>query len=63
MTPDANSYTEMLRKFFSDLGLPKLDVDKLIDGRQRSLAGGYQPLGKHQDNLALQTEFVRKFSK
>ena len=35
MTPDANSYIEMLRKFGSDLGLPKLDVDKLIECRER----------------------------
>ena len=35
MTPDANSYTEMLRKFGSDLGLPKLDVDKLIESEEK----------------------------
>ena len=37
MTPDANSYTEMLRKFFSDLGLPKLDVDKLIEAQKKNI--------------------------
>ena len=95
MTPDANSYVEMLRKFGSDLGLPKLDVDKLIEAQKKnidalsqsaqvaaqcaqsvaqkqrevleaglreatSLAREYQPLGKLQDNLALQTEFAKK---
>jgi phasin family protein len=85
----------MLRKFGSDLGLPKIDVDKLIESHQKNidalsqsatvaaqgaqsvakkqreifeaglqeatkLARGYQPLGKLQDNLALQTEFAKK---
>ena len=36
MTPDANSYIEMLRKFGSDLGLPKLDVDKLIEAQKKN---------------------------
>ena len=95
MTPDATSYIEMLRKFGSDLGLPKLDIDKLIEAQKKNidalsqsaqvaaqgaqsvaqkqrevmeaglleataLARGYQPLGKLQDNLALQTEFAKK---
>jgi len=95
MTQDATSYIEMLRKFGSDLGLPKLDVDKLIGARRKdldalsqsariaaqgaqsvakkqrevleaglreatSLARGYEPLGKVQDNLALQTQFAKK---
>jgi phasin family protein len=85
----------MLRKFGSDLGLPKVDVDKLIESHKKNidalsqsatvaaqgaqsvaqkqreifeaglqeatkLAQGYQPLGKLQDNLALQTEFAKK---
>jgi len=85
----------MLRKFGSDLGLPKVDVDKLIESHKKKidalsqsatvaaqgaqsvaqkqreifeaglqeatkLAQGYQPLGKLQDNLALQTEFAKK---
>ena len=93
--PDTTSYIEMLRKFGSDLGLPKLDVDKLIEAQKKNidalgqsaqvaaqgaqsvvqkqrevleaglreaatLARGFQPLGKPQDNLALQTEFAKK---
>jgi phasin family protein len=85
----------MLRKFGSDLGLPKLDVDKLIEAQKNNidalgqsarvaaqgaqsvaqkqrevleaglreaanLAREYQPLGKIQENLAVQTEFARK---
>jgi phasin family protein len=96
MTQDTTSYIEMLRKFGSDLGLPKLDVDKLIEAQKKnidalsqsaqvaaqgaqsvaqkqrevleaglreatSLAREYQPLGKLQDNLAVQTEFAKKF--
>lgn len=95
MTNEAASYVDILRKFGSDLGLPKLNIDKLIEGHKRNidalaqsatvaakgaqsvaqqqreifeagleeatkLARGYQPLGKLQDNLALQTEFARK---
>jgi phasin family protein len=95
MTQDTTSYIEMLRKFGSDLGLPKLDVDKLIEAQKKNidalgqssrvaaqgaqsvaqkqrevleaglreaanLAHEYQPLGKIQDNLAVQTEFARK---
>ena len=95
MTNEAASYVDMLRKFGSDLGLPKLNIDKLIEGHKRNidalaqsatvaakgaqsvaqqqreifeagleeatkLARGYQPLGKLQDNFALQTEFARK---
>jgi phasin family protein len=95
MTQDTTSYIEMLRKFGSDLGLPKLDVDKLIETQKKNidalsesarvaaqgaqsvaqkqrevleaglreattLARGYQPLGKLEDNLALQTEFAKK---
>jgi phasin family protein len=95
MTQDTTSYMGMLRKFGSDLGLPKLDVDKLIEAQKKNidalgqsarvaaqgaqsvtqkqrevleaglreaanLAREYQPLGKIQDNLAVQTEFARK---
>src|SRR5258708_29443216 len=95
MIQDPTSYIEMLRKFGSDLGLPKLDVDKLIEAQKKNIdalsesarvaaqgaqsvaqkqrevleaglreattfARGYQPLGKLQDNLALQTEFAQK---
>jgi phasin family protein len=95
MTQDTTSYMGMLRKFGSDLGLPKLDVDKLIEAQKKNidalgqsarvaaqgaqsvtqkqrevleaglreaanLAREYEPLGKIQDNLAVQTEFARK---
>jgi phasin family protein len=95
MTDEAPSYIDMLRKFGSDLGLPKVDVDLLIEGHKKNidalshsatvaaqgaqsvaqkqreifeaglqeatkLARGYQPIGKVQDNLALQTEFAKK---
>jgi phasin family protein len=95
MTNENTSYVDMLRKFGSELGLPKIDVDKLIESHQKNidalsqsatvatqgaqsvaqkqreifeaglqeatkLARGYQPLGKLQDNLALQTEFAKK---
>ena len=95
MTQDTTSYIEMLRNFGSDIGLPKLDVDQLIEAQKKNidalsqsarvaaqgaqsvaqkqrevleaglqeattLARGYQPLGKLQDNLALQTEFAKK---
>ena len=95
MANETTSYVDMLRKFGSDLGLPKVDVDKLIESHKKNidalsqsaavaaqgaqsvaqkqreifeagleeatkLARGYQPLGKLQDNLALQTEFAKK---
>jgi len=95
MANETTSYVNMLRKFGSDLGLPKVDVDKLIESHKKNidalsqsatvaaqgaqsvaqkqreifeaglqeatkLAQGYQPLGKLQDNLALQTEFAKK---
>src|SRR5258708_13507562 len=85
----------MQRKFGSDLGLQKLDVDKLIEAQKKNidalgqsarvaaqgaqsvaqkqrevleaglreaanLAREYQPLGKIQENLAVQTQFARK---
>jgi len=95
MTNENTSYVDMLRKFGSDLGLPKIDVDELIEGHKKNidalsqsatvaaqgaqsvaqkqreifeaglqeatkLARRYQPLGKLEDNLALQTEFAKK---
>jgi len=95
MTNEATSYVDMLRKFGGDLGLPKLDIDKLIEGHKKNiealsqsatvaakgaqsmaqkqreifeaglqeatkLAREYQPLGKLQDNFALQAEFAKK---
>ena len=95
MANETTSYVDMLKKFGSDLGLPKVDVDKLIESHKKNidalsqsatvaaqgaqsvaqkqreifeagldeatkLARGYQPLGKLQDNLALQTEFAKK---
>lgn len=95
MTNENTSYVDMLRKFGSDFGLPKVDVDMLIEGHKKNidalsqsatvtaqgaqsmaqkqreifeaglqeatkLARGYQPLGKLEDNLALQTEFAKK---
>ena len=95
MANETTSYVDMLRKFGGDLGLPKVDVDKLIESHKKNidalsqsatvaaqgaqsvaqkqreifeaglqeatkLARGYQPLGKVQENLALQTEFAKK---
>ena len=95
MANETTSYVDMLRKFGSDLGLPRVNVDKLIESHKKNidalsqsatvaaqgaqsvaqkqreifeaglqeatkLAQGYQPLGKLQDNLALQTEFAKK---
>jgi phasin family protein len=95
MTNEPTSYVDMLRRFGSDLGLPKVDVDKLVDSHKKNidaltqsatvaakgaqsvaqkqreifeaglneatkLARGYQPLGKLENNFALQTEFAKK---
>ena len=92
---DNSSYIDMLRKFGTDLGLPKLNVDELLQTQKKNLealgesakvaaqgaqsvaqkqrevleaglreastlAREYKPLGKVQENLALQTEFARK---
>ena len=92
---DSNSYLDMFRKFGSDLGLPKLDVEKLLEAQKKnldalgrsakvaaqgvqsvaqkqrevleaglreatSLAREYKPLGKVEENLALQSEFARR---
>lgn len=37
MTQDTTSYIEMLRKFGSDIGLPKLDVDQLIEAQKKNI--------------------------
>ena len=37
MAEDQQSWLEMLRKFGSDLGLPKVDVDKLIEVHRKNL--------------------------
>ena len=34
---DNTSYIEMLRKFGNDLGLPKLNVDELLQGQRKNL--------------------------
>lgn len=34
---DTTSYIEMLKKFGSDIGLPKLDVDKLIEAHKKNI--------------------------
>ncbi len=38
MAEDQQSWLEMLRKFGSDLDLPKVDVDKLIEVHRKNLA-------------------------
>ena len=92
---DTTSYIEMLRKFGADLGLPKPNIDQLVETQKKNiealghsaqvvaqgarsvaqkqrevleaglreaatLAQEYKPLGKIQENIALQTEFARK---
>src|SRR5580704_9534400 len=37
MTKDLYSFTEMLRKAALDLGLPKLDIDKLVEAQRKNL--------------------------
>ena len=37
MAEDQQSWLEMLRKFGSDLGLPKIDVDRLIEVHRKNL--------------------------
>jgi phasin family protein len=95
MANETQSYVEMLRNFASGVGLPQVDVDKLIDTNRKNLealaesakvaagaaqsmaqkqrevmeaglreaqafARDYKPLGDARENLARQTEFVRK---
>jgi phasin family protein len=37
VTQDTASYIAMLRKFGSDIGLPKLDVDQLIEAQKKNI--------------------------
>ena len=37
MTQDTTSYIEMLRKFGSDIGLPKLEVYQLIEAQKKNI--------------------------
>ena len=37
MAHETQSYMDMLRKFADGMGLPKLDVDKLIEGQRKNL--------------------------
>ena len=37
MTQETKSITDMLRAFGGDLGLPKLDVDKLVEAQQKNI--------------------------
>ncbi|MGO4714339.1 phasin family protein [Bradyrhizobium sp. 2TAF24] len=37
MTQDTDTYINMFRKFGTDLGLPKLDLDKIIEGHRKNL--------------------------
>ena len=95
MTNESESYVEMLRRFASNVGLPQVDFDKLLETNRKNiealaasakvaagaaqsmaqkqrevleaglreasaLARDYKPLGSAQENLAKQTEFVRK---
>jgi phasin family protein len=95
MIKESRSLADMLRGFASSVGLPQVDVEKLIETNRKNiealaasatlaagaaqslaqkqrkvleaglreaqaLARGVQPLGSAQENLAKQTEFVRK---
>ncbi|WP_029078316.1 phasin family protein [Bradyrhizobium sp. th.b2] len=62
MTEDTQSWLDRLRKFGGDLGLPKIDVDQLIDAHRKNLdaldrsaqvaAGGAKSLaGKQREIL------------
>ena len=37
MAHDAQSYIDMLRNFAGGLGVPKLDVDKLIESQRKNI--------------------------
>jgi phasin family protein len=37
MAQEAQQFLEMLKKFGSDLGLPKIDVDKLVDVQRKNI--------------------------
>ncbi|MBV9286477.1 MAG: TIGR01841 family phasin [Hyphomicrobiales bacterium] len=95
MANEIQSYVEMLRNFASSVGLPQVDVDKLIETNRKNIAAlaesakvaagaadsmaqkqrevlqaglreaqafarDFKPLGDARENLARQTEFVRK---
>ena len=95
MANEMQSYIEMLRNFATSVGLPQVDVDKLIETNRKNIAAlaesakvaagaadsmaqkqrevlqaglreaqafarDFKPLGDARENLARQTEFVRK---
>ena len=95
MANETQSYVEMLRNFARGVGLPQVDVDKLIETNRKNIealaesakvaagaaqsvaqkqrevmeaglreaqafARDFKPLGNAQENLARQTDFVRK---
>ena len=95
MANEMQSYIEMLRNFATSVGLPQVDVDKLIETNRKNIAAlaesakvaagaadsmaqkqrevlqaglreaqafarDFKPLGDARQNLARQTEFVRK---
>ena len=37
MAQDAQSYFDMMRKFASEVGVPKVDVDKLIEAQRKNI--------------------------
>jgi hypothetical protein len=36
MTKESQSFVDIVRKFASDLGLPKVDVDKLVQAHRKN---------------------------
>lgn len=58
MPQDSDSYIDMFRKFGSDLGIPKFDMDKVIESHRKNLealaesakiaAGGAQSVAEKQ---------------
>ena len=58
MAQDAQSYFDMMRKFATEVGLPKVDVDKLVDTQRKNIealgqsakvaAGGVQSVAQKQ---------------
>src|SRR5262245_49025425 len=58
MAQDSESYFDVLRKFANDVGLPKVDVDKLIETQRKNIlalgeaakvaAGGAQSVAQKQ---------------
>jgi phasin family protein len=61
LAQDTQSYLDMLRKFGSDIGLPKLDLDKLIETHRKNIdalgqsakvaAGGAQSVAQKQREI------------